>query len=263
MKIRNLISFFAVLLSVVTTGATAWAQQEVTYTISYRPDREYEYTLNGSDGTSAGIYKSGSSPKSITAQVGDNVTFSVTSATGTSDIVVGRIGEPTFVEAFGSSYCFKRIDGVYVFTFTSKKQNIVRIQMVGGEYQERIRIVGKQTDIVITPFVTTTTTYCNSKAVTVNWNCENNSAPGKFIVTYADSPQSHVTYETNGGTLPNGNTAIFASGDGLTNFPTPEKFGYTFAGWYYTADFSGDKVDVIPSADPRDYTLNIHPPSTT
>ena len=58
-----------------------------------------------------------------------------------------------------------------------------------------------------------------------------------------------VTYNKDGGTIENeSNCTKYTYGTGLT-LPTPTRIGYTFGGWYTSADFSGTAVTKITTTD--------------
>ena len=71
--------------------------------------------------------------------------------------------------------------------------------------------------------------------------------------TPEQSTQAELSFSANGGQFTDGSTGVTvkANEDGSINAPTPTRDGYTFAGWYWHADYSGytdeqkaaDKVD--------------------
>ena len=71
--------------------------------------------------------------------------------------------------------------------------------------------------------------------------------------TSEQSAQAELSFSANGGQFTDGSTGVTvkANEDGSINAPTPTRDGYTFAGWYWHADYSGytdeqkaaDKVD--------------------
>ena len=71
--------------------------------------------------------------------------------------------------------------------------------------------------------------------------------------TSEQSTQAELSFSANGGQFTDGSTGVTikANEDGSINAPTPTRDGYTFAGWYWHADYSGytdeqkaaDKVD--------------------
>ena len=71
--------------------------------------------------------------------------------------------------------------------------------------------------------------------------------------TSEQSTQAELSFSANGGQFTDGSTGVTikANEDGSINAPTPTRDGYTFAGWYWRADYSGytdeqkaaDKVD--------------------
>ena len=130
-KLFKYVALFEVLMVV---KSTAWAQT-VTYTLSHRTTENGSniYTLNGTDGSSQDIWDGGqASPTSITAEMGSDVTFNVTSSTGTQLIRCGYTDKESTINTIGFSDYFK--DGstlTYVFTFTSKSRNITHIQIDG------------------------------------------------------------------------------------------------------------------------------------
>ena len=62
-----------------------------------------------------------------------------------------------------------------------------------------------------------------------------------------------ITYELNGGINNPANLYYFTEKDALIFFKNPTKDGYTFGGWYETADFSGEKLEGVPR--PEDLTF--------
>ena len=65
-----------------------------------------------------------------------------------------------------------------------------------------------------------------------------------------------VTYNTDGGTMPNNHMETFTVESNLPyTLPIPVKQGYNFAGWYENADLSGQPITEIPENSLRDYTL--------
>ena len=56
-----------------------------------------------------------------------------------------------------------------------------------------------------------------------------------------------ITYNPNGGTLPEGMVTKYTAESATITLPTPTREGYTFSGWYDNADFSGTAVTEIPA----------------
>ncbi len=75
-------------------------------------------------------------------------------------------------------------------------------------------------------------------------DCGNKTYYAKWTVnTYT------VTYNTNGGTIPDENIDTdYIRGERLT-LPIPTKQGYLFDGWYESADYAGSRVTEISTAD--------------
>lgn len=71
----------------------------------------------------------------------------------------------------------------------------------------------------------------------------------KYYAKWAKEVVSNVTYELDGGTNAEGNPVSYTEGT-VTKLSEPVKEGYTFKGWYKTADFSGTAITEIGS----DYT---------
>lgn len=69
--------------------------------------------------------------------------------------------------------------------------------------------------------------------------------------TGTDDPWMHLTLDANGGepTAEYDPTTPLASGGSvlLCAYPTPERAGYRFAGWYWEPDCSGEPVEIIPA----------------
>lgn len=59
----------------------------------------------------------------------------------------------------------------------------------------------------------------------------------------------NVTFETNGGTINNGNVTEYTYGTGATLPTDVTRDGYIFAGWYDNANFTGTAVTVISDTD--------------
>ena len=173
----------AVMLTLMLLMTQAvWAADVVTYTISrIAQEGRYIYSLDGTDGSSQVIIDSKDvSPTSITAQMGDDVTFHVTTPGGSSTITCGANSDERAIIAGFQCY-FHSSDGLtYVFTFTSKRRYITHIQIDGIGHKD------------YKAAKTTMEADNSSKTVTVNWNCgsggNRNGAPGKFIVTYDHMP---------------------------------------------------------------------------
>ena len=65
-----------------------------------------------------------------------------------------------------------------------------------------------------------------------------------------------ITYHTDGGTLPDNYSETYTVLSDLPyTLPIPIKQGFNFAGWYETADFSGEPITEIPENSLRNYTL--------
>ena len=65
-----------------------------------------------------------------------------------------------------------------------------------------------------------------------------------------------ITYHTDGGTLPDNYSETYTVlSDFPYTLPIPIKQGFNFAGWYKTADFSGEPITEIPENSLRNYTL--------
>ena len=69
------------------------------------------------------------------------------------------------------------------------------------------------------------------------------------------APIAHnIVYHLNGGKNAAANPDTFAEGEGLT-LAAPTRTGYSFAGWYERADFSGDAVTNLASGTTKDVEL--------
>ena len=64
----------------------------------------------------------------------------------------------------------------------------------------------------------------------------------------------NVTFETNGGTINNGNMTEYTYGTGATLPTDVTRDGYIFAGWYDNASFTGTAVTMISDTDDGDKT---------
>ena len=64
-----------------------------------------------------------------------------------------------------------------------------------------------------------------------------------------------ITYVLNGGTNAAGNPTTYADNVGVSSFANPTRTGYTFAGWYDNASFTGSPVTNIPAGSSGDKTL--------
>ena len=81
----------------------------------------------------------------------------------------------------------------------------------------------------------------------------------------ADQNEIDVLYAANGGQFVDGNETMqgVADSDGkLRQPPTPTRDGYTFAGWYWHADYSG-YTDEQKAADKVDFTQPVTKPHAT
>ncbi len=74
-----------------------------------------------------------------------------------------------------------------------------------------------------------------------------------------------VTYHKDGGAIADEDSyTTYTEGVGLPELPTPEKRGYTFEGWYETADYAGSRVTGISSDEKGDriyyakWTANVY-----
>ena len=56
-----------------------------------------------------------------------------------------------------------------------------------------------------------------------------------------------ITYETNGGVLPENAVQAYAVTDDTLTLPTPTRPGFQFTGWYAASDLSGGQVSAIPA----------------
>ena len=69
------------------------------------------------------------------------------------------------------------------------------------------------------------------------------------------TPKATITYELNGGTVNSGNVTEYIYGQGAALPTDVTKTGYTFAGWYTAADFSGSPVTNILATDTGNKTF--------
>jgi uncharacterized repeat protein (TIGR02543 family) len=76
----------------------------------------------------------------------------------------------------------------------------------------------------------------------------------KFTPASSSATTYNITYELNGGTNHADNAAVYTKGVGLT-LKNPAKDGFTFNGWYETADFTGDAVTAVTATDSGNKTL--------
>ena len=78
------------------------------------------------------------------------------------------------------------------------------------------------------------------------------SQTNKFnIVSKSQVKRYNISYDLDGGTLPEGAPTSFVQGSGLSELPIPTKEGYVFEGWY----LDGQLVESIPSTTMNDVTL--------
>ena len=112
------------LLVMMLTIATTWAEDVVTYTISHRTeDGRYIYYFNGSDGSSQVVYDTRSAnPTSVTLEMGSDVTFNITAKDG-NVFTCNYTTQAEDISKFGFSHYFNTND--FAFTFTSKSRNIM------------------------------------------------------------------------------------------------------------------------------------------
>ena len=88
------------------------------------------------------------------------------------------------------------------------------------------------------------------------WHSDNNDNGEDEDDNEDDSQVYYIKYNTDGGTMPDSyRVTLTAESDLPYTLPVPTKPGYDFAGWYETADFSGQPITVIPENGLRDYTL--------
>ena len=72
---------------------------------------------------------------------------------------------------------------------------------------------------------------------------------------WEEKPKHTITYNLDGGTLPENTPETYYEGIGLETIATPTKADSVFLGWYTSADFSGDPVTAIDSTDDADILL--------
>ena len=80
-------------------------------------------------------------------------------------------------------------------------------------------------------------------------------APSYYAKWESESSFANIEYELNGGENPSDAPTKYAVGD-ETTLPVPEKYGYSFKGWYLAADFNSgyiEKIDVTFSGDVKLY----------
>ena len=229
------------------TAQTAWAEDVVTYTISHRTeDGRLIYYFNGSDGSSQVVYDTKSAkPTSVTLEMGSDVTFNITAKDGRV-FTCDNTTKAEDISMFGFSDYFNT--NYYAFTFTSKSRNISHIQIDGRGY------------VNFNKAKTTLEVDNSGKTCTVDWeggsDGNRKGAPGKFIVTFAAPVTNYaINYVLNGGTNASGNPTTYADNVGVASFATPTRDGYTFAGWYGNASFTGSAVTNIPAGSSGNKTL--------
>ena len=80
-------------------------------------------------------------------------------------------------------------------------------------------------------------------------------APTYYAKWESESSFANIEYELNGGENPSDAPTKYTVGD-ETTLPVPEKYGYSFKGWYLAADFNSgyiEKIDVTFSGDVKLY----------
>lgn len=83
-----------------------------------------------------------------------------------------------------------------------------------------------------------------------------NKIPSGVADTYkAELAMYSITYELNGGTLPNDAPTSYTIKSADITLPTPSLAGGEFLGWYESADFSGDSVTTIATGSIGDKTF--------
>lgn len=83
-----------------------------------------------------------------------------------------------------------------------------------------------------------------------------NAIPSGVADTYkAELATYSITYELNGGTLPNDAPTDYTIKSPDITLPTPSLAGSEFLGWYESADFAGDPVTAIASGSTGDKTF--------
>ena len=88
------------------------------------------------------------------------------------------------------------------------------------------------------------------------WHSDNNDNGEDEDDNEDDSQVYYIKYNTDGGTMPDSYMETFTIESNLPyTLPVPIKQGYNFAGWYETADFSGQPITEIPKNSLRNYTL--------
>ena len=104
--------------------------------------------------------------------------------------------------------------------------------------------------------VTTKTVFTNDTTIYAHWQKQ-------------AAQEYTVTFDANGGTINSGAIASYTYGVGATLPTDVTREGYTFAGWYASADFSGDAVTAISAEDtgnktywakwtPNTYQVTLH-----
>lgn len=195
------------------TAQTAWAEDVVTYTISHRTENgRYIYYFNGSDGSSQVVLDAKwVRPTSVTLEMGSDVTFNLTAKDGSVftcnyETKAEDISMLGFSDYFNTNY--------YAFTFTSKSRNISHIQIDGKGY------------VNFNKAKTTLEVDNSGNTCTVNWEGgsggNRKGAPGKFIVTFTAPVTNYaINYVLNGGTNASGNPTTYADNVGVASFAPP------------------------------------------
>ncbi len=115
--------------------------------------------------------------------------------------------------------------------FASSDENVATVDVDGN-----IEFVGKG-NVVLTAQLT---------------HIENSNKYLEYTFEYTVKDYLNITYELNGGELPEDAITKFKSEEGAT-LPTPTKEGYAFGGWYRNSTLKGEVVTTIDKDATRNY----------
>lgn len=158
------------------------------------------------------------------------------------------------------SYAIQTASDTDTFKFSSGKYTTLEVKVKNKSSENAISVYVANEDGKV---LSRTTASASGSAVLDLTNLEKKSryyiyvegktGDAKYSVS-VNSIKKSITYEKNGGKLAKGSIKKYEVSV-KTKLPTPTKKGYTFMGWYTSADFRGDAVTSIAATETKDITL--------
>ena len=162
---------------------------------------------------------------------------------------------------------FLGINDDYYYTLTKTFSNYKFKQIEGGD--GRVTAIGSNNELYVWNYDKNTRKYVMSKidsdtkfvkasagynysteAYSIDENGNLYKISGTTLTQFSEKEtiQFDLTLNKNGGVFASTEITKYNYGSDFT-LPIPTKQGYTFVGWYESADFSGDPVTVIPAGE--------------